>query len=336
MTVEGELDAVHRHRGSEVTGVDLDVDRIARAAHTVDPVFRDSPQFVDEQLCAALGREVLVKVETLNPLHSFKGRGAEWFADQLEPGRRVVCASSGNFGQAMAYACRRRAIPVEVFVPADVNPVKAARMRALGAEVRVTDGDGDLAEDAARAWSQGSGDARFVADGDEPAIAEGAGTIGVELLRSGPFDAVVVPVGDGALINGIACWVKHHAPATRVIGVCAEGAPSMVHSWRAGRPVPTERADTIAEGIAIRSPVPRSLERMRALVDDLVLVPDSALIDMMRLSAETLGILLEPSGAAGLAAIATRDLPGERLATVLTGSNPRHQLLAALLTGDRP
>ena len=174
----------------------------------------------------------------------------------------------------------------------------------------------------------------MVADGEEPAIAEGAGTIGVELLRSGPFDAVVVPVGDGALINGIACWVKHHAPDTRIIGVCAEGAPSMVHSWRAGRPVPTERADTIAEGIAIQRPQPRSVERMRALVDDLVLVPDSALIDMMRLSADTLGILLEPSGAAGLAAIATHDLPGERLATVLTGSNPHPQLLAAVLSGD--
>jgi threonine dehydratase len=182
--------------------VDLDVDRIARAAQMIDPVFRDSPQFVDEQLCAALGRQVLVKVETQNPLHSFKGRGAEWFAEQLEQGRRVICASSGNFGQAMAYACRRRGIPVEVFVPADVNPVKAARMRAL--------------------------------------------------------------------------------------------------------------------------------------VDDLVLVPDAALIDMMRLAADTLGILLEPSGAAGLAAIATHDLPGERLATILTGSNPHPQLLAAILTGDRP
>ena len=128
-----------------MTGVDLDVDRIAKAARTVDPVFRDSPQFVDEQLCAALGRQVLVKVETQNPLHSFKGRGAEWFAEQLELGRRVICASSGNFGQAMAYACRRRGIPVEVFVPADVNPVKAARIRALGAQVRVADRDGDSA-----------------------------------------------------------------------------------------------------------------------------------------------------------------------------------------------
>jgi threonine dehydratase len=315
------------------TGMDLDVDRIARAAHTIDPLFRDSPQFVDEQLCAALGRQVLVKVETLNPLHSFKGRGAEFFAAELDTGRRVICASSGNFGQAMAYACRRRGIPVEVFVPADVNPVKAARMRSLGAQVTVVDGEGDAA-DAARARARERTDASLVVDGYEPAIAEGAGTIGVELLRSGPFDAVVVPVGDGALINGIACWVKQHAPDSRVIGVCAQGAPSMVHSWRAGRPVPTDRADTIAEGIAIHSPVPRSVQRMRALVDDMVTVPDTALLEMMRLAANTLGVLLEPSGAAGLAAIAAHDLPGERLATVLTGSNPRPDLLAALLASD--
>jgi threonine dehydratase len=309
-----------------VTGMDLDIDRIARAARTIDPLFRDSPQFVDEQLCAALGRQVLVKVETLNPLHSFKGRGAEFFADELDPGRRVICASSGNFGQAMAYACRRRGIPVEVFVPADVNPVKAARMRSLGAQVTVVDGEGDAAGDAAQARARESTDASFVVDGYEPAIAEGAGTIGVELLQSGPFDAVVVPVGDGALINGVACWVKEHAPDSRIIGVCAQGAPSMVHSWRAGRPVPMDRVDTIAEGIAIRNPVPRSVQRMRALVDDMVTVPDTALLEMMRLAANTLGVLLEPSGAAGLAAIAIHDLPGERLATVLTGSNPRPDL----------
>jgi threonine dehydratase len=316
------------------TGMDLDVDRIARAARTIDPLFRDSPQFVDEQLCAALGRQVMVKVETLNPLHSFKGRGAEFFADQLDPRSRVICASSGNFGQAMAYACRRRGIPVEVFVPADVNPVKAVRMRSLGAQVTVVNGEGDAAGDAAQARARERTDASFVVDGYEPAIAEGAGTIGVELLRSGPFDAVVVPVGDGALINGVACWVKAHAPASRIIGVCAQGAPSMVHSWRAGRPVPTDRADTIAEGIAIHSPVAQSVQRMRALVDDMVTVPDTALLEMMRVAANTLGVLLEPSGAAGLAAIAIHDLPGERLATVLTGSNPRPDLLAALLTSD--
>jgi threonine dehydratase len=314
--------------------MDLDIERIERAARTIDPVFRDTPQFVDEQLCAALGRQVLVKVETLNPLHSFKGRGAEFFVERLEPGSRVICASSGNFGQAMAYACRSRSIPVEVFVPADVNPVKAARMRSLGAQVTVVGGQGDAVGDAARARTLDRTDARFVVDGYEPAIAEGAGTIGVELLRSGPFDAVVVPVGDGALINGIACWVKAHAPASRIIGVCAEGAPSMVHSWRAGRPVSTDRPDTIAEGISIHSPVAESVQRMRALVDDMVTVPDTALLEMMRVAADTLGVLLEPSGAAGLAAIAIHDLPGERLATVLTGSNPRPDLMAALLTSD--
>jgi threonine dehydratase len=317
------------------SGTDLDLERIARAARAIDPQFRDSPQFVDQRLSAALGREVLVKVETLNPLHSFKGRGAEWFAETLDPGRRVVCASSGNFGQAMAFACRRRGIPVEVFVPADVNPVKADRMRSLGAQVTVADGDGSAAGEAARARADGRPEVHLVVDGQEPAVAEGAGTIGVELLRFGPLDAVVVPVGDGALINGIAAWVKAHAPGTRIVGVCAEGAPSMVHSWRAGRPVSSTRADTIAEGIAIRSPVAASVERMRALVDDMVLVADDTLLAMMRLAATTLGVLLEPSGAAGLAAVVSHALPGDRLATVLTGGDPRPELLAALFTEPR-
>jgi threonine dehydratase len=107
----------------------------------------------------------------------------------------------------------------------------------------------------------------------------------------------------------------------------------MARSWAAGRPVPTARVDTIAEGLAIRSPEPRSLERMRVLVDGLVLVSDAALLEMMRLAATVLGVLLEPSGAAGLAAMATCDLPPGRVATVLTGGDPHPDLLAGLFGG---
>ena len=164
----------------------------------------------------------------------------------------------------------------------------------------------------------------------EPAIAEGAGTIGVELLAAGPFDTIVVPVGDGALIAGIARWIKHHAPETRIVGVCASGAPCMAMSWQAGRPVSTARSDTIAEGIAVRVPVPESVARLVVLVDDMVLVDDSNLLQAMQLSAQTLGLLLEPSGAAGLAAIRAGNLPGDRLATVLTGSNLRPEHLRGL------
>jgi threonine dehydratase len=302
---------------------DLSLPRIEEAARTIDPVFLNTPQYSDEQLDAALGRNVLVKVETANPLRSFKGRGADFFMGRVAAGSTVVCSSTGNFGQAMAYAGRRRGIAVEVFVPETVNPVKLARMRSFGARVEVVGADSAASEAAARDYASSKSDCLYVEDGKEVAIAEGAGTIGVELMRAGPLDAVVLPVGDGALITGVARWIKDRAPETRIVGVCASGAPAMAMSWRAKKPVSTERSDTIAEGIEVTVPVPESVVRLVALVDDMVLVDDEDMLEAMQLSAQTLGLLLEPSGAAGLAAIRVHDLPGDRLATVLTGSNLR-------------
>ncbi|WP_250573183.1 threonine ammonia-lyase [Nonomuraea sediminis] len=303
--------------------MDLDVSRIAQAAKTIDPVFLNTPQYVDEQLSARLGREVLVKVETANPLRSFKGRGADFLMAGITPGTRTVCVSSGNFGQAMAYTGRAHGVPVEVFVRSDINPAKRARMAAFGAEV-IEVGDDPLS--AAHEHVDRHADRVFIADGKEAAVAEGAGTIGLELLESGPFDTVVVQVGDGALINGVGLWVKEHAPGTRVVGVCAAGAPSLAESWRAGHVV-RRGQNTVAEGINIDNPVPESVERMRHLVDDFVLVDDEAILAAARLARDTLGLLVEPAGAAGLAAITTHDLPGHRLAAILTGSNLRPGIL---------
>jgi threonine dehydratase len=219
---------------------------------------------------------------------------------------------------------------VEIFVPENVNPTKLARMRSFGARVTLEGSDSAAAEAAARACIAGKEGCVYIEDGKEPAIAEGAGTIAVELLRDGPFDTVVVPVGDGALITGIACWIKHHSPKTRIVGVCASGAPSMALSWRQRKPVSTERSDTVAEGIEVRMPVPESVARLVALVDDMLLVDDRDLLDGMRLSVATLGVLIEASAAAGLAAIRAHDVPGDRLATILTGSNLRPEHLAML------
>jgi threonine dehydratase len=310
--------------------LDLSLSRIEEAARTIDPVFLNTPQYADAQLNAALERHVVVKVETANPLRSFKGRGADFLMGQVPPEARVVCSSTGNFGQAMAYAGQRRGIAVTVFVPENINPVKLARMQSFGADVRAVGADSAAAEAAAREHVTSESGCAYIEDGRETAIAEGAGTIAIELLRAGPFDTVVVPVGDGALITGIACWIRAHSPQTRVVGVCASGAPSMALSWRARTPVATERSDTIAEGIEVRVPVPESVARLVALVDDMVLVDDSALLDTMAIAAKTLGLLLEPSGAAGLAAIRVHDVPGERVATVLTGSNLRPEHLRAV------
>jgi threonine dehydratase len=316
--------------------LDISPRGIEEAARHIDPVFLNTPQFVDDALGRALGRRVLVKVETANPVRSFKGRGAESLMRRFEAGARLVCASSGNFGQALAYAARRRGVTVHVFAPADVNPVKRARMESFGARVVPIGRDSAESEAEAARFAAETPGCVLVQDGREPLVAEGAGTIGLELLQAGPIDTVVVPVGDGALIAGIAAWVKERSPATRVVGVCAKGAPAMVESWKAGRPVPTDRSETIAEGIEVRSPVPESVVRLCALVDDMVMVEDADLLDAMALAVRTLGLLIEPSGAAGLAAIRVHDLPGERLATVLTGSNLRPEHLKALAGGDAP
>jgi threonine dehydratase len=314
-----------------VNTTNLSLANIERAPTLIDPVFLNTPQFIDDTLCAQLGRQVLVKVETLNPIRSFKGRGADFLVHSLNAKQRIVCASAGNFGQAMAYSGRRRGISVEVFVSGDANPAKIARMQSFGAVVTTAGADFEDAKDHARRHAAQHPECIFIEDGEDDAISEGAGTISIELLQAGHFDAVVIPVGDGALITGMAAWLKEHSPRTRIVGVCPTGSPAMLESWREGRVITTPSTDTIADGIATRSPVAKSVARIKKLVDEMVLVDDHALIDTMRLAASTLGLLLEPSGAAGLAAIRVHRIQGDRLATVLTGSNLHPNLLARVL-----
>jgi threonine dehydratase len=313
----------------ERTALDLDPARIAAAMDVIDPAFLRSPQYEDQQLDARLGRRVLIKNETANPLRSFKGRGASYFVGTLTGVERVLCVSAGNFGQAIAYACRSAGISATVFLAANANPVSRSRIEGLGAEVYLVDGeDAAIAEQALR-YAEATPGSRFVVDGEEPAIAEGAGTIGIELMDDGPIDAVIVPVGDGALINGVACAIKERLPATRVVGVCAAAAPSMAESWRRGVATPMP-ARTMAAGLAVSDPVPRSVARMRELVDDVLLVEEATLVEAMRLATTTLGTLLEPSGAAGLAALLEHDIKGDRVATILTGSMLRPEHFALL------
>ncbi len=299
------------------------LERIAQAAGVIDPVFLDSPQFEAEPLGRELGCRLVVKVETLNPIRSFKGRGAEWFAASLEGRPHLVCTTAGNFGQGLAYAARKRGLPITTFSSLHANPLKVERMRALGAEVRLAGEDFDAAHEVAKRFAAEIG-ARLVEDGRDPAIGEGAGTIGVELLRwPEPFDAIVVPLGDGSLLAGIARWVKAHRPATRMVGVCASGAPAMERSWRSGRWQETERADTIADGIAVTSPYAEALADLTGLLDDILLVEDETIVEAMRRAHRELGLVLEPSGAASLAALlAHRErFEGQLVGAILSGGN---------------
>ena len=297
---------------------DLSPARIAGAAERIDPAFLHTPQFVSDELSAALGRELVIKDETVTPIGSFKGRGTWLLAERLDPTRTWVCSTAGNFGQGLAYAAHARGTTVEAFVSPEVPAGKVAAMRALGAGVHTSERAGD----AAREHAVAADDRLLVVDGLEPEVAEGAGTIGLELEESGAIDLAVVQIGDGALISGIACRLKAARPSTRIVGVCASGAPAMARSFAAGQVVSTAGTDTIAAALAISEPVPESFARVRALVDEIVLVDDADLRSAQRLILETLDRRVEPAGAAGIAALSRHgaELPPGRTAVLLTGA----------------
>lgn len=297
---------------------DLSPERISAAVNRIDPVFLNTPQFVNEELSAALKAEVLVKNETLTPIGSFKGRGTWLLAERLDPSKSWVCSTAGNFGQGLAYAARARGVTVDVFVSPDVPAAKIAAMHALGARVRTSERPGP----ESREYAAASEDRLLAVDGLHPEMAEGAGTIAHELQALGPIDVAVVQVGDGALVSGIACWLKHVRPQTQIVGVCASGAPAMARSFAAGHVVSTPGTHTIATAIAICEPIPESVARVIALVDEIVLVDDDDLRYAQQLILDTLGTAVEPAGAAGIAAVAQH---GERLhsgrtAVLLTGA----------------
>ncbi len=300
-------------------------------------MFRDTPQFENDAVSKACGAQVVLKVETVNPIRSFKGRGTDWLCEclALPRGAELVCASAGNLGQGLAWAGVRRGLGVTVFAARAANPYKVERMRALGADVRLVGGDFDAAKDAAGAHAARTG-ARFIVDGREPPITEGAGTIAVELGRwPDPFDALLVPLGDGALLAGIGVWAKARMPGTQVIGVCAAGAPALALSLRAGAPVSTASADTIADGIAVTTPVPEALADLRPVVDDVVLVTDDSILAAMRLLFGEAGLVVEPAGAAGLAALLEHGTRwrGARVATPICGGNLTREHIGRWLTG---
>jgi threonine dehydratase len=311
---------------------ELEPDAIRASLDKIDPVFRSSPQFVDDTLSARLGVPVIVKVETVNPVRSFKGRGTSvvmrgLVADGVVgPRRAVVCASAGNFGQGVAHAARALGIPSIVFASTRANRLKVARMRALGATVIEVGNDFDDARDAAATYAA-ERDAHLLVDGEDPRIAAGAGTMAVELTdgisaRTLPEPGVIaVPVGNGALINGVGSWLRAAAPNCRIIGIQAAGAPAMTLSWRASRPIDTDAADTFADGIASRVAIPAAVELMTGRVDEMRLVDDDALRSAQAELRDALGITVEGAAAASWAGLLAGAPPPGPAVVIVTGSN---------------
>lgn len=197
-------------------------------------------------------------------------------------------------------------------------------MRTLGARVLLHGADFDAAKLEAKRVATAT-HVSMVEDGREPRLAEGAGSIAVELLH-GPerFEVALVSLGNGAMLGGMARWIKAQAPQIEVIGVAAVGAPCMERSWRTRALVETDRIDTIADGMGTRIPIPEALSDLSSTIDDIVLVDDATMIEGMRLAhRHLLGLVLEPSGAAGLAALLSHKerFRGRTAAPVLCGGN---------------
>lgn len=296
---------------------------IAATRDVIDPAFLDTPMRRAATLDQAIGATIQFKDETATPIRSFKGRGACAFVAGLANADHLVCGSAGNFGQGLAWAARRRAIPLTVFAATSAAACKVGAMRGLGADVRLAGHDYDAAKQAAEAHARETGHL-YVEDGAARSIAEGAGSIGLELSRDADaFDHILLPLGNGALVAGVGAWFRHAAPGVRIIAVAAAGAPAMAEAVLSGVPTPGTQADTIADGIAVRVPIPYAVKCVRRVIDDVVLVDDHAIRAAMALVAEHLGLIVEPAGAAGLAALIAQPdrWRGQKVMVPLCGAN---------------
>ena len=311
---------------------ELEPEAIRAAVTRIHPAFLRAPQFVHDGLSARLGVPVVVKVETVNPIRSFKGRGTSLAVQALAHDGRigvdrpVVCASAGNFGQGVAHAAGGLRIPAIVFASRRATASKVARMRALGATVELVGEDFDEARAAADEWIADH-DAHLLVDGDDPWIAAGAASMAVELtdaIAAGelPSPAIVsVPVGNGALINGVGSWFRSSLPGCRVVGVQAAGASSMTLSWRARRPIDTPRVATYADGIAARVAIPAAVALMDGRVDDMRVVDDDAIHAAQDELTSALGITVEGAAAASWAGLLAGPMPDGPAVVIVTGSN---------------
>jgi threonine dehydratase len=313
------------HGVSALDRVRLGLDRVRAAVGEIDPVFLDTPALLCSPLGHELGCSVTLKIETLNPVRSFKGRGTETVAAaaRKQGASRVICASAGNLGQALAYSGSRRGLAVTVVAARTANPLKLRQIASFGATVRLEGEDIEDARLLARDIAQADG-AYLVEDSLDLATCEGAATIALELVRDDPrLDVVLVALGGGAMASGVGYIMRSLARHVEVIGVQPLGAPAMALSWRQGTVVETDRIETIADGVAGRCPIPAVLDDLLVVLDDVVLVREESIKAGMRALHEHAGLVVEPSAALGIAAVLEdpQRFAGRRVTTILCGSN---------------
>jgi threonine dehydratase len=298
-------------------------------------VIRETPVVSSRTLSERAGGEVVLKAENLQRTGSFKLRGALSKLSALGDGcaAGVVTGSAGNHGQAVAYAARTRGVPCQVFMPEIAPIAKAEAVVNLGAKVSYIGFAVDECLEAARAYAADSGFA-FVHPFDDVDVIAGQGTLGLDLLSQVPDLArVVVPVGGGGLVSGIAIAVKSAKPSVEVVGVQVEECAPVAASLSAGEIIAVPTAVTIADGIAVKRPGELTLPLMAEWVDRMVSVPDDDVADAMVFLLERAKLVVEGAGAVGVAALLGGRIsvggPGTTV-VVLSGGNVDAGLLAQI------
>lgn len=307
-----------------LTAADID-----QAAAVLDGIASVTPLQLNERLSALTGATILVKREDLQPVRSYKVRGAYNLISQLDAREReagVICASAGNHGQGVAFACARLGIRGKIFVPSTTPRQKKDRMIALGEgniDLVVTGDTYDAAAAAAAAEAKRTG-ATMVPAFDDPRTIAGQGTLAreiVEQLGHAP-DVLVVPVGGGGMISGCLTYLTERYPHTQVVGVEPAGAASMAAALDAGQPVTLKHIDTFIDGAAVKRAGDHTFATVRRYRPRLVTVPEGRVCaEMLRLY-QTEGIIAEPAGALAAAALGIfRPEPGQEVVIVLSGGN---------------
>ncbi len=312
-------------------------DDVRRAAEAGAGVIRETPLLSSRTLTERTGITVALKAENLQRTGSFKIRGAlakiASLGDACEVG--VVCASAGNHAQAVAYAARERGVSCDVFMPESAPIAKAEATLALGARVRLVGESVDESLAAAREYAHAGGHA-FVHPFDDPEVVAGQGTLGLELLAQvSDLARVVVPIGGGGLISGVAIAVKSQRPEVEVIGVQAAACAPFPASLQAGEPIAVASALTIADGIAVKRPGGLTLELIRRWVDEVVVVSEEEVAEAMVFLLERAKLVVEGAGAVGVAALlagrAGRTGGEGTTAVILSGGNVDPGLLGDIV-----
>ncbi|HUB98374.1 MAG TPA: threonine ammonia-lyase [Solirubrobacterales bacterium] len=300
------------------------------------PIIRETPLYSSASLSSVCGGEVAIKAECLQRTGSFKLRGTLSKLRDRDAGncRGVVSGSAGNHAQALAYAARVRGIACTVFMPRGAALSKLSAVEAFGAEVRLHDGSVDDCIEAARELAAADG-LLFVHPFDDVEIVEGQAGVGLDLLEQAPDMAqVVVPVGGGGLISGIAAAIRSAGRPIRIVAVQAAGCAPFPASLAAGEPVPVAAGATIADGIAVKRPGDLTLGLIERWVDEVVTVEDEAIAEAMVLLVNRCKLVAEGAGAASVAALlagAVAPAPSGTTVAVLSGGNVDARVLARVI-----